>query len=182
VPAGADPVSTSGGSVSNRLVLPLAFCVALFLPIVSASQQQPEPATTFCTFDDGKEVSLRYQAVEANKKNDPISGKPWSPGGAPMFLFTPTDLTIGNATIPTGAYSVYTIRNKNDWTLIVNKNVTQGSAYDQQQDLVRVPMEVTKLSATNKPLVISLGHTAPKTCSLQLVYGDTGAWTEFKEK
>ena len=153
----------------------------LFLTLAALAQNQ-EGSTTFCTFDDGNEVSLRYTSVEAKRINDPVSGKPWSPGGQPILLFTPTDLVIAGTSVPTGAYSVYPIRNKNEMTLVINKNVTQGSPYDPQQDLVRANMETTKLPTTTKPLAITLGHTAPKMCSLQIVYGDLGAWMDVKEK
>ena len=140
-------------------------------------------STTFCTYQDGNEVSLRYIPVDSNKKNEPPSGgKPWMPGGTPILLFTPSELVIGGTSLPTGAYSVYLIRNRNDWTLIVNKNVTQGAPYDAQQDLVKVNMETSKLPTGSKALTLSLGHIAPKTCSLQMVFGDIGAWTDIKEK
>jgi hypothetical protein len=76
---------------------------------------------------------------------------------------------------------VYTIKNRNDWTLIINKNVSQGAAYDSAQDVVRVNMESGKLPSM-KPLNITLGHIQPKVCSLQIVFGDTAAWTDLKQQ
>src|SRR5262249_43117677 len=96
----------SGGSVTKRSAFITTFTFALLLgclPALAQNNSQPEQSTTFCTFEDGKEVSLRYFPVEANRKNDPTGGKPWTPGGSAILLFTPTDLTIGNTNIPTGA-------------------------------------------------------------------------------
>lgn len=168
----------------NRLVLLVAFFAAFILLIPASAQQDDaqHQSTSICTFQDGNEISIRYNSVEFNKKNEPPLGKPWAPDGKPILLFTPTNLTVGNATVPTGAYSMYTIRNRNDWTLIVNKNVTQGAEYDPSQDLVRVNLEMGKLTSATKPLNISLGHIQPKVCSLQIVFGDTGAWTELKQQ
>jgi Protein of unknown function (DUF2911) len=155
---------------------------ALLLLIVPAyAQENDNQSTSICTFEDGNEISVRFQNLEFNKKNEPPFGKPWAPNGTPIFLFTPTSLTIGNSTVPTGAYSVYTIRNKSDWTLVVNKNVSQGAAYDPAQDLVRVNMESGKLTS-NKPLNVSLGHVQPKVCTLQIVFGDSAVWTDLKQK
>jgi hypothetical protein len=183
VTVGIVPAS-SGGIVPVRLKLFFTIIAALlFLNAIAVAQNnQPEPVTTFCTFQDGNEVSLRYVAVEAKKSNDPSPGKVWTPGGVPILLFTPTEIVIGNSTIPTGAYSVYPIRNKNDMTLVVNKNVTQGSSYDSGQDLTRANMETAKLPTANKPLAITLGHTSAKVCSLQLVYADLGSWLDIKQK
>ena len=163
----------------------LTIVAALLLSGLAVVQTPPkaDPSTVFCTFEDVNEVSLRYMAVDANRKNDPPAGKAWMPGGAPILLFTPTEIIVGTTTVPTGAYSVYPIRNRNDWTLVVNKNVTQGSGYDEQQDLARVNMQTTKLpTGGTKPLNLTLGHTSAKVCSLQLVYADSAAWTDLKEK
>ena len=110
--------------MTTRKTLALIFA-ALFVSTVAVAQQ-PDSQTAFCTFEDGKEISVRYQQVEYSKKNDPPVGRPWSPNGVPIFLFTPTELTLGNSTIPTGAYSVYTIKNRNDWTKANRSNSSKG--------------------------------------------------------
>jgi Protein of unknown function (DUF2911) len=171
--------SDSGGHVTSRLTLFLVlFLLIPAVPLLAEDNDQ----TIFCTFEDGNEVSIRYQAIDPNKKTDAPAGKPWGPGGAPMFLFTPTELTIGNSTIPTGAHSLFLVKNKNDWTLIVNKNVDKGASYDDKQDIVRVNMQSSRLPTSNKPFNLTLGHMAPKVCSIQVVYGDMAGWTEFKQK
>ncbi|HET9698037.1 MAG TPA: DUF2911 domain-containing protein [Terriglobales bacterium] len=147
----------------------------------AAQDKSDNQSTTFCTFEDGNEVSVRFQPLEYNRKNEPPAGKPWAPNGTPILLFTPTNLTVGNSTVPTGAYTVYTVKNRSDWTLIINKNVSQGAAYDSAQDVVRVNMESGKLPNT-KPLNITLGHIQPKVCSLQIVFGDTAVWTDLKQQ
>jgi hypothetical protein len=149
----------------------------LALPLFAEEDDQ----TAFCTFEDGNEVSIRYQSTDPSKKVEPPMGRPWGPGGAPMFLFTPTELTIGSSTIPTGAHSLYLVKNKNDWTLIINKSVQKGS-YDDKQDIARINMQSSRLPTSGKPFSITLGHMAPKVCSIQVVYGDMAGWTEFKQK
>jgi len=99
-----------------------------------------------------------------------------------MTLFAAVPLELGNSTIPTGAYSVYAIPNKKEWTLIVNKNVTAGAAYDDKQDVARSSMELGEVDTPPRQLQVSFAHTAPKTCSIRLYYGKTGAFTDFKEK
>jgi hypothetical protein len=171
--------SNPGGFVASRYSLFFALLTLLFaLPLFGEDNDQ----TAFCTFEDGNEVSIRYQALDANKKNDPPVGKPWGPGGSPMFLFTPTELSVGNSTIPMGAHSVYLVKNKSDWTLILNKNVDKASTYDDKQDITRVNMQSSRLTTTNKPFNVTLGHMAPKVCTLQVVYGDMAGWAELKQK
>ncbi len=169
--------------IVRRLVIVLLIAFIFVLPAIA---QQGDTAaatnTAFCTFQDQNELSVRYRPAEYKKGVEVPNGKVWSPDGAPIFLFTPTELKIGTASLPTGAYSVYILRNRGDWTLIVNKNVKEGSEYDPQQDLARVPMQTGKISNAAKTLSINLGHISPKVCSLQLNYGETGAWADFSEK
>jgi hypothetical protein len=167
----------------------LAVCILLlgqFLTANSALAQQGDSdqnsATAFCDFDDGQEVSVRYNNSIVNAKDEPHNGKVWLPGGTPMTLFTATPVTLNNSTIATGAYSVYVLPGKKEWTLIVNKNVTAGAAYDERQDVARSPMELGEVETPPKQLQVSFAHTGPKVCSIRLYYGKVGAFTEFKEK
>ena len=167
----------------------LAVCILLlsqFIFVNAAAAQQGDSdqnsATAFCDFDDGQEISIRYNSLIANPKDEPRNGKVWTPGGGPMTLFTATAVTLNNSTIPIGAYSVYVIPGKKEWTLIVNKNVTAGAAYDERQDVARSPMELGEVETPPRELQVSFAHIAPKTCSIRLYYSKTGAFTEFKEK
>ena len=99
-----------------------------------------------------------------------------------MVLFTQTALTLGNSQIPEGAYSLYVIPEKENWTLVVNKNVAAGSKYDEKQDLVRAPMQSGEIDNPLKQPKVVFAHVAPKQCNMRLYYEKTGAWVEFKER
>ncbi len=163
----------------------LGLCIFLlgqfFFAIMAFGQQADNSSTAYCDFDDGQEVSVRYIGSITNPKDEPHNGKVWLPGGSAMTLFTGVPLTFNNSTIPTGAYSVYVIPNKKDWTLIVNKNVNPGAAYDASQDVAKGPMDLGEVDTPPKTLQVSFAHTAPKTCSIRVYYGKVGAFTDFKE-
>jgi Protein of unknown function (DUF2911) len=168
----------SGGKTMLRLVT----CAALLCVICTVGFAQQTAGSTdaaTCTFQDGNQLSVRYNA---GGKNGLPEGKLWPADSAPMFLFTPVKLLIGSSEIPAGAYSMYVIPNKHSWTLILNKNVSPGSKYDEHQDLVRAEMQVGQLSERNKQFTVVFGHIAPKRCSMRMYYSNTGAWTEFKEQ
>lgn len=167
----------------------LAVCILLLgQSIVSSpgmAQQgdsDQNSATAFCDFDDGQEISVRYNSSVVSAKDEPRNGKLWQPGGTPMTLFTGTPVGLNNSNIPTGAYTVYVIPNKKEWTLIVNKNVAAAAAYDEHQDVARSPMELGEVESSPKQLQVSFAHTGPKVCSIRLYYGKIGAFTEFDEK
>jgi hypothetical protein len=115
--------ATSSVTAVWRAVL-IVLCLT---PCVAAQSGGAPTSTTTCNLDDGRQVYVRYNPV-ANSKEKLPNGKPWTPGGMPMTLFTEAQLNLGSSMIPIGAYSVYPIPAKDHWTLVVNKNVTPGAA------------------------------------------------------
>jgi hypothetical protein len=150
--------------------------------LAQGNQTKTNTLTAVCTFTDEKELSVRYDPSGPAKKNNLPSGELWPPSGSPMYLFTQTELSLNKTEIPAGAYSMYLIPDKEKWTLIVNKSVSAGAPYDQQQDLLRVPMEIGQLSQGKPRIKVVFGHLAPRQCNMRIYYGKTGAWAEFKEK
>ena len=99
-----------------------------------------------------------------------------------MILFTQAGLTLGNSEIKEGAYSLYVIPEKETWTLVVNRNVTSSTNYDEKEDLAHAPMQIGQIESPAKQPQIVFGHTAPKQCNMRLYYGTTWAWVEFRER
>jgi Protein of unknown function (DUF2911) len=156
----------------------LAF-TAVYSAVCSAQQSEPS-STASCTLDDGRQVYIRYNPVSA--KNDKVSnGKPWTPGGAPMTLFTEAPLTLGGSTIPIGAYTIYPIPGRDKWTLAVNKNVAAGSAYDEKQDLARATMETAQVSQPAAALEVAFAHVGAR-CTLRIYYGKAASFADFTAK
>jgi hypothetical protein len=141
------------------------------------------PAVATCTFEDSSEMSVRYNPVVEGKNSDLPNGKIWPADPAPsMVLFAGTELRLGNATIPLGAYSLYVIPGKQQWTIVVNHNVTPGAKYDEKQDIVRAPMEIGSVGSPSKEVQLGFGRTSPKQCGLRFYFGKVGAWVEFQQK
>jgi Protein of unknown function (DUF2911) len=158
------------------------FCVAVMSAlalIAVGSAQQSEPSAATCTLDDGRQVYIRYNPVTAKNDKAP-NGKPWTPGGAPMTLFTEVQLTLGASTIPVGAYTVYPIPGK-PWTLIVNKNVTPGSPYDEKQIIARAPMETDQMDQAQDSLEVAFAHVGEK-CTLRIYFGKAASFVPFIAK
>lgn len=162
----------------------VSIILGILISAMAFGQQSPgtnPSASTVCTFADGKEMSVRYTPEPADKKELP-EGRLWKPGGVPVFLFTQATVTAGTSEIPTGAYSMYFIPAKTQWMLVVNKNVDASGEYNQQQDIVRVPMEAGRLPTGTDNLKIVFAHMAPQQCNMRLYRGKVGVWMEFKEK
>jgi hypothetical protein len=152
---------------------------ALLLTAVCSAQAEPS-STASCNLEDGRQVYIRYNPV--TPKGEKISnGKPWTPGGAPMTLFTEAPLTLGGSAIPIGAYTVYPIPARDKWTVVVNKNVTAGAAYDEKQDIARAPMETDSVNQPSDALEVAFAHVGSR-CTLRIYFGKTACFADFTAK
>jgi hypothetical protein len=151
---------------------------AVLISILLSPFALAQNSTTTCNLDDGRQVYVRYNPVPAKEK--PANGKPWTPGGAPMTLFTEAQLTLGNSVIPIGAYTVYPIPGK-EWTLVVNKNVTAGAAYDEKQNLARAQMETVQVDAPSQELEVAFAHVGTR-CTLRIYMGKAASFADFTAK
>lgn len=167
----------------------LAICTMIICELalvkVAPAQQTDgtvQPATAACTFADGKQMSVRYQRSPIGEKDKLPIGDLWTPGGSPMILFTQTPVLVGGSEIPVGAYKMYLVPANKEWTLVINKNVDANSKYDEQEDIVRVTMQLGSMSSPVKRVKVAFGHIAPKQCNMRILYAKKGGWAEFKEK
>ena len=156
------------------------FVVAVLIlvtTVVCSAQQAAPSSTASCNLDDGRQIYIRFNPIAS--KNDKLpNGKPWTPGGAPMTLFTEAQLSFGGATIPIGAYTVYPIPAKDKWILVVNKNVAAGSSYDEKQDIARAPMETDQISQPSNELEVAFAHVGDK-CTLRIYFGKSASFAPF---
>jgi len=164
-----------------RTLLTLWLCSLAGVGALLAQNSVAQSTTSTCTLADGKQMTIRYNPVVVDQGKVP-DDQVWTPGGKAPILFTQVAMSASGSEIPVGAFSIYLLPAGKTWTLIVNKNVTQGSAYDQKMDLARIPMQMGELSESNKELKLILVHAAPQQCNIRVYWGKKAGWAEFKEK
>jgi hypothetical protein len=167
----------------SRLFLLIAlsiFSVCAFTEDKAQGQAAPE-GDTVCTFGNGQQISIRYPEVTFSKGDLP-RGKVWTPDNRPMYLFSQSELAFGSTKVPPGAYSLYAIPGDQNWTLVVNKGVEQGQAYDPSKDLAKMQAETAKLPSTADKLILYFGRIAPDKCTLRIDYGKQRAFADFAQK
>lgn len=165
--------------MSAKLVWKAVLISLLWTPGLLA-QSGNASSQTACNLDDGRQVYVRYNAVATNKEKVQ-NGKPWMPGGTPMTLFTEAQLTLGSSTIPIGAYTLYPIPARGNWTLVVNKNVTPGAAYDEKQDIARTQMETAQVEQPSDALEVAFAHVGAR-CTLRIYMGKSASFADFTAK
>jgi hypothetical protein len=159
-----------------RFVVPILF----LLTLAAVCSAQSEQSIATCNLEGDHEVSIHFNAV-STKNDKPPNGKPWAPGGAPMLLFTDTQLTLGGSTIPIGAYTVYPIPAKDKWSLVVNKNVTAGTPYDERQDIAHATMETDQVPDPASVLEVAFAHVGSR-CTLRIYFGKAASFADFMAK
>lgn len=187
-----------------RNTLVFGLCAVLALTIIVAAQtgggmqgssQQPgaqkQPASprgqaTF-TFDDGKKITVDYgRPYTRNRKimgGLVPYGKVWRTGAnAATGFITDTPLTIGNANVPAGSYTLYTIPDENGWKLIISKQTGQwGTEYNEAQDLTRVDMKLAKTPSPVDQFTISFDKQGPNAAIMKMEWENTSASVEITE-
>ena len=91
-------------------------------------------------------------------------------------LTTDADLVIGDATIPRGVYTLFTLPSRSGWKLIVSRQTGQwGTDYDPSQDLVRIDLRSRTLREPAESLsffLVPARDRSPRGV-LKIVWGDT---------
>ncbi len=108
--------------------------------------------------------------------------KVWTPGNQALTFFTNTPVNVAGTTLATGAYTLYLIPERKQWTLVVSKNTDLAAAYDASKDIVRAPMQVGTLLQPSPSFSVYFEHSGRQECTLRVDIAETGAWVPFQQK
>ena len=149
----------------------ISICAVIIIGVASLlwAQQKPPlspPAQTSVTIG-GKVLTIKYSAPSV--RNRQIFGEGgvvskdrtypvWRAGAnAATSFHTDADLVIKGLAVPKGDYTIYVLVNTDPWQLIISKQTGQwGLTYNKDQDLGRVPMDMSKPSASIETYKITL--------------------------
>ena len=148
-------------------------CLGLTLFSVACPAQQDKanrpspPAEAKLDLAAGKSVTVDYSSPRAKGRKiygDVVPlGKVWRTGANEATTFVTTaDITVGGAAVPAGSYTIFTIPDKDKWTLIISKKTGEwGTDYSgPSNDLARVDMKVSSLPAPVENFTISFEKSA----------------------
>lgn len=168
----ASQPSAQGGSDSSMVPVPAtatagapaadAPASAPAAPAGEGQQRVASPRDTAEATVGGARVMVDYG--RPSKRGREIYGnlvptnRVWRTGAnAATTLVTAAPLRVGSTTIPAGTYTLYSLWTGSAWNLIVNKQTGQwGTAYDQKQDLARIPMQVKSVSSPVEQFTIAV--------------------------
>lgn len=103
-------------------------------------------------------------------------GKVWRTGANQATTVTfGEDVTIGGKKVPAGKYGLVTIPDKNNWTVILTKqlDVTSPAGYKQDMDVVRVDAKTMKLDQNVETFTMQFANIKPANCELHIMWENT---------
>src|SRR5271154_669685 len=123
----------------------------LALTVLASGQDKGKrpspPAHAQCKLSDGKTITVDYSSPRAKGRKifgDLVPfGEVWRTGANEATTFVTTgDLITKGTSVPHGSYTIFTVPNPDQWTLIINKHTGEsGTPYKyESEELARVPM------------------------------------------
>jgi hypothetical protein len=153
--------------------------------------KRPSPAASAaCNLSDGKTIKVDYSSPrakgrkifgEASEKALVPYGQVWRTGANEATTFvSDTNLTVGGKAVPAGNYTIFTVPNADTWSLVISKKTGEwGTDYaGEKEDLVRVPMSVSKTSAPVENFTIAFDQAGSK-CTLRMEWENTRVSVEI---
>lgn len=149
------------------------------------SRYHSPPASATATIG-GKVIRVDYYAPSMHGRKImgqvvPF-GEVWCTGANwATQITTPADLVLGDIKLPKGSYSIWTIPDEKEWTLIINKETGQfHTDYNPEADIARTKMKVKSLDEPVETFTIALRTIDNSRGTLSLIWEETEAWIPFK--
>jgi hypothetical protein len=160
----------------------LAVAALFILLSADAQLKTPAPSPTQTIKQDFGLASVELSYSRPGMKNRKIFGdlvpfgKVWRTGANQATTITfGEDVNIGGKKVPAGKYGLVAIPDKNNWTLIITKqlDMTSPAAYKQEMDVVRTEVKTTKMDASMETFTMQFANVKPTSCELHIMWENT---------
>ena len=106
-------------------------------------------------------------------------GKRWRTGAnATTSIKFSDDVTIEGKKVPAGEYGLYTIPNKTEWLVVLNKSTKMGANVDgfkDDEDVARFSVKPYGVAAKVETFTIGFADITPATANVTMEWANTGA-------
>lgn len=157
--------------MKSMFLLALATTTMLFAnaqndkPKEDKSKRPSPPAVVKETIKSGAVVTIDYSqpSVKGRKIGtdlEPKAGQVWRTGANEATVFEVSkNVRVQGKDLPAGKYSLFTIANEGEWTIIFNKTWNQWGAYEYKvaDDVLRVSAKAKKAAKFGEKFTITVG-------------------------
>jgi hypothetical protein len=164
---------------TTRALLLAVAVLAVCAPAQRSRYTSPKADTAITI--EGKKIGVEYYAPSMHGRKVMGGlvpyGQVWCTGANwATKLTTESDLEVGGLKLPKGSYSIWTVPNEKEWTLIINRETGQFHLnYDQSQDFGRTKMDLKTLPAAVETFQVQLRAEGGRKGRLALVWENTQA-------
>jgi len=140
------------------------------------------PASPLCTLKQRiglTDIELAYSRPSVRDRKVfggivPI-GQVWRTGAnASTKISFSTDVKLNGTQVPAGKYAVYTIPGEEEWTIILQTNLTAGAlSYNQKDDFVRFQTKAENISAHIETFTMDFTNVRDDSARLYLIWEQT---------
>jgi len=143
----------------------------------------PQPSTTQTIKQNFGLATIELSYSRPNAKGRKVMGdlvpfdKVWRTGANQATTLTfGDDVMIGDKKVAAGKYGLLSIPGKDNWTMIITKqlDVTSPAAYKQESDVVRVTVKPVALKEMVETFTIQFENVKPASTDLNLQWENTG--------
>jgi hypothetical protein len=158
----------------------LAFMTAFSVNSQSIKMPPPSPPQTIRQDFGISSIELSYSrpGVKGRKVFGDLVpyGAVWRTGAnSATTIEFGDDVAIGTTKVPAGKYGLLTIPDKDNWTIIITKqlDVTNPASYKQESDVVRVNAKPMTMKDKMETFTMQFANVKPSTCELEMMWENT---------
>lgn len=167
--------------VTGSVAAVLAYLLSTGIACAQLEVPQPSPQGTVTQRVGLTTVTVNYSrpSVKGRKVFGGILpyDKAWRTGANATTKITfKDDVTVQGTKVPAGEYALYTIPSANQWTVVLNKNLTFGGnthQYKTEEDVARFTVKPGKLTEKVETFTINFADITPATTNVELQWENT---------
>ncbi len=151
-----------------------------------AQKKQKSPKSVLNQVVGTTEITINYHrpGLKGRLLESLITdGKVWRTGAnqATEITFS-KDVKIGGENLPAGTYSLYTIPNKTEWTIIINSKLSWGTQYNQNKDVLRFSGVLSTTSMPTETFTIDIADISEdgSKANIELRWGNVVVKAPFE--
>jgi tetratricopeptide (TPR) repeat protein len=164
----------------QKFLVCAAICLASYN--VDAQLKTPAPSPTQTIKQDFGLSAIELNYSRPGMKGRKIFGdlvpygKVWRTGANSATTLTFSDeVLIGGTKISAGKYGIVTIPDKDNWTIIITKqlDITSPAAYKQDMDIVRVNAKPMMMKESVESFTMQFANVKPTSTELHIMWANT---------
>ena len=168
--------------IMRKIFYALVATVLVSFGVNAQAIKTPAPSTTQTIKQDFALSSIEIVYSRPNMKGRSVFGdlaplgKLWSTGSNAATKITfGEDVKVGGVTVKAGSYALYTIPNKDEWEIIVNKGINNWGTdgYKSEEDVAKFKVKPMTLPMNIETFTMNVANVMPTSADIQIMWEKT---------